>query len=148
MKGRDEGFTLVELVVVLAIVGILMTVGMASYRAMTQSSEAKAAQLDLLTAVKVQALHHLEEGTFTDDPATLFDLEPTLRYSADGEPAGTVVVRSEPGRTAIDVCLFARTPTGDWFSIYHSAVDGDRFGRAEPDACFPGIADDWSSGSW
>lgn len=148
LRRRDDGFTMVELVVVLAIVGILMTIGMASYRAMNRIADDKAAQLDLLTATKVQALHHLEHGVFTDDAAALFDLEPTLRYTPGGDPPGTVVVRSEAGRTALDVCVFTRTPQGDWFAIRHSAIDGDRYATSAPTPCVPGTTGAWSVEPW
>jgi prepilin-type N-terminal cleavage/methylation domain-containing protein len=145
---RDEGFTLVELVVVAAIVGILLTVGLASYSAMRRVADDKGTQLDLLTATKVQALHRLEEGVFTGDEHVLFDLEPTLRYTPDGDPPGTIVVSIAPGRAALDVCLFARTPRGDWFSIRHSATDGDHRGRSAPGACTPGETATWPVDSW
>jgi prepilin-type N-terminal cleavage/methylation domain-containing protein len=145
---RDEGFTLIEMAVVVAVVGILMTMGMASYRAMNRIADDKAVQLDLLTAAKVQTLHYLENGTFADDPVVLFDLEPTLRYSLEGDPAGTVVVRTEPGRSALDVCVFARTPQGDWFAVRHSAVEGDRYAVASPTQCMPGNTDTWSKDPW
>jgi prepilin-type N-terminal cleavage/methylation domain-containing protein len=148
MLRRDEGFTLVELVVVVAVVGILMTIGLASYSAMTRIADDKGTQLDLLTATKVQALHHLEEGVFTDDRRVLFDLEPVLRYSPDGEPAGTVVVSIAPGRAALDVCLFARTPHGEWFAIHHSVTGGDRYAESTPVACTPGETAGWSAESW
>jgi prepilin-type N-terminal cleavage/methylation domain-containing protein len=148
MLRRDDGFTLVELVVVVAVVGILMTIGLASYSAMTRIADDKGAQLDLLTATKVQALYHLEEGVFTDDQHVLFDLEPTLRYTSAGIPAGTVVVSIAPGRAALDVCLFAQTPQGDWFSMRHSATDGDRYGRSAPVTCTPDETATWSVESW
>lgn len=148
MRDREGGFTLVELVVVVAVVGILMTVGLASYRAMTRTADDTGVQLDLLTATKVQALHHLQTGVFTDDPGVLFDLEPNLRYTDAGDPTGTIVVSIAPGRAALDVCVFARTPAGDWFSMRHSATDGDRYATSNPVACTPGITDSWSVDSW
>jgi len=145
---REDGFTLVELVVVIAIVAILMTIGLASYSAMARIADDRGTQLDLLTATKVQALHHLEEGVFTEDDSVLSDLEPTLRYTADGDPAGTIVVSIDAGRAALDVCLFAVTPQGDWFSIRHSATDGERYSTSPPVECVPGTTDAWSTKAW
>ena len=145
---RDEGFTLVELVVVIAIVGILMTIGIASYRAMNRQAGDRSVQLDLVTAAKVQALHHLEHGFFSDDGGALRVHEPNLQYSAAGDPSGSIVVVIEDGRSAIDVCLFAVTPQGDWFAIRHSATDGDRYALSGPVACEPGTTDAWSASSW
>lgn len=145
---RQHGFSLVELMVVLAVLAILMGVGIVSYARMTQIADDKGAQLDLLTAVKVEALRHLETGAFSSDENLLLELEPTLRFSDDGDPPGTVVVRLEDDRTEIDVCLFAQTRDGDWFAIYHSVSTGDLYAESAPLACTLGSVAAWSQDSW
>lgn len=145
---REGGFSLIELMLVLLIVAILMVVGMASYAGMTRIADNKGTQLDLLTAVKVQALQHLDAGEFTGDVGVLFDLEPTLRYTVDGDPPGTIVVRSEVGRLELDVCLFSQTEQGDWFAIYHSVSSGARYGESPPMACTSGNVGAWTAEAW
>ena len=145
---RERGFSLVELMVVLLVLAILMGVGIVSYARMTQIADNKGAQLDLLTAVKVQALQHLEAGEFTSDQSILFDLEPILRFSDDGEPSGTIAIRLEDDRTETDVCLFSQTTNGDWFAIYHSVSSGDLYAQVAPLACTPGNVASWSPESW
>ncbi len=145
---RERGFSLVELMVVLMVLGILMGVGVVSYARMTQIADNKGAQLDLLTAVKVEALQHLETGAFTSDEDILFGLEPNLRFSDDGEPSGTIAIRLEDELTATDICLFSQTRNGDWFAIYHSVSGGDRYAQVAPLACTPGNVADWSSEPW
>lgn len=145
---RERGFSLVELMVVLLVMAILMGVGVVSYARMTQIADNKGAQLDLLTAVKVEALQHLGTGAFTSDENILFDLEANLLFSDDGDPAGTIVIRLEDDRTELDVCLFSQTPNGDWFAIYHSVSSGDLYAEAAPLACTPGNVASWSPASW
>lgn len=144
---RDDGYTMIELAVALAIVGVLMAFGVVSYGYMMQRAGDQAVQLDLLTAVKVQALHHLEHGTFTEDRAVLRGLEPNLRYSTDGA-GGELVVVVEPGRADRDVCLFARSDSGTWFGVYHSLHAGDLFSRSAPVACVPIQVAGWSRATW
>ena len=146
--GDDGGFSLVELMVVLLILAVLIVIGLTSYGRMTQNAESTGAHLDLLTATKVQALQHLQKGEFTTDVDVLFDLEPNLRYSSDGEPAGTVVVRFEADRSEIDVCLFTQTSNGSWFSIRHSLEVGDSFGLSAPVACTEGNVGSWPTDPW
>jgi len=145
---RERGFSLVELMVVLLVLAILMGVGVVSYARMTQIADNKGAHLDLLIAVKVEALQHLETGAFTSDESILFDLEPNLLFSDDGDPAGTIVVRLEDDRTEFDVCLFSQTTSGDWFAIYHSVTSGDLYAESAPLECTPGNVASWSSDSW
>lgn len=138
---------MIEIVVVLAIVGILTAMGATSYRRLHHRAADEAARLDLSTAVKVQVLHHLEYGAFTEDAVALRALEPNLRYAADGAD-GALVVVVEPSRQDRDVCVFARSESGSWFSMYHSVDAGDRFGTAAPQPCTPGTVAGWSTGSW
>lgn len=145
---RQEGFTLIETVIVAAIIGILMTVGLASYRSMVDRAEEERVQFDLVAAAKVEALVHLEHGEFTADSAALSAIEPSLTYGTAADPAGTVVVVIAPGRAAIDVCIFERSRSGGWYAILHSAFGGQRFARTGPVDCVPEVTDLWDTGSW
>lgn len=144
---RDGGYTLIETVIVVSIIGILTAVGIISLRRMTGLAEDRAVQLDLVTAIKVQMLHHLESGEFTDDAVVLHGLEPNIQYSATGDD-GTLVVLIQPGREAEDVCLFGRSANGGWFSVYHSVSVGDRFGTSAPVGCVPANVAGWGTAAW
>lgn len=146
-RREDSGFTLVELVVVVAIVAVLLTIGLVSYRGVQRQAEARGVHLDLITAVKVQALIHLETGSFNADAGTLTALEPNLQYSLDGAN-GTIVVASEAGREDLDVCVFAKTQDGTWFSMYHSSSASDRYGQSAPLQCIPANVAAWPTESW
>ncbi len=134
--------------IVLLAIAVLMVIGIVSYFQFKRQADDRAVQLDLLTAVKVQTLHHLDNDVFTDDKALLLDLEPMLGYSDDGVPPGTVIVKFETGREAMDVCLFTQTEQGDWFSMYHSVETGDLYAESSPIDCTPGDVAAWSNESW
>lgn len=125
MHRRDDGFTLIETMTVLGIVAVLMAIGLASFARYTHLADDSAIQLDLMTGVKVQTLHHLEHDVFTTDAAPLRALEPNLQYSVEGLD-GTLVVTIGPGRDDEDVCLFGLSGSGSWFSVYHPVDAGDR----------------------
>jgi prepilin-type N-terminal cleavage/methylation domain-containing protein len=144
---RDDGFTLIETMVVVAIMAILMAIGMVSYARYTHLADDSAIQLDLVTATKVQSLYHLEFDTFTVDGVLLRDLEPNLRYSLDGVD-GSLVVTIQPDHAADEVCLFGRSGSGTWFAVYHSLSTADRFGRSVPIGCTPANAASWSTEGW
>ena len=132
---------------VLAIVAILMGIGLVSYARYTHLADDSAMQLDLVTGVKVQTLHHLENDSFTEDAVVLRSLEPNLSYSADGAD-GSLVIVVEPDHTAEYVCLFGHSGSGQWFSVFHSTVSADRFGRSIPIGCTPANAAAWSTEGW
>ncbi len=147
LKRSEQGFTLIETMVVLAIVAVLMTLGLVAFARYARLADDAAMQLDLLTAVKVQALHHLQAGEFTTDSAALRSLEPNLQYSVDG--AGeTVVVTIAAGRAEEAVCVFGHSGSGDWFSIHHSLDTGDRLGQSAPAECTAAAVADWVPADW
>lgn len=147
MPRWDGGFTLVETVVVLAIVAVLMIIGLASYARYTGLADDAAVQLDLVTAVKVQALNHLEHAVFTTDAVALRDLEPNLEYSGDGLD-GSLVVAIEAGHAEEAVCVFGLSSSGKWFSVQHSLATGDRFGFSAPADCDAATVADWQPAGW
>ncbi len=144
----DSGFTMIELMVSLAIVGILMGLGIVMYGKAAQAADDVEAQLDLVTAVKVQSLALLENGQFTVDEDELRALEPNLQYSLFGDPAGTIAVRVEPGRADRDVCVFAISRSNTWYSMYHSTLAGDLYGNSAPVECTPANVASWSREAW
>ena len=139
---------MIELMVALAIVAVLMAVGVVLYGRMLHAADDTKTQHELVTASKVQALHHLETGLFSSDHDALTDLEPNVRYSLDGDPTGTIVVRTEPAREHRDVCLFAISRSGVWHSMYHSSFAGDLYGNSAPVECVPVNVADWSRQAW
>ena len=147
MHRRDDGFTLIETMVVVAIMAILMAIGMVSYARYTHLADDSRIQLDLVTATKVQALYHLEFDTFTADGVVLRGLEPNLGYSLDGVD-GTLVVTIQLDHAADEVCIFGQSGSGTWFAVYHSVYAADRFGRSAPIGCTPANAAGWSTEGW
>ena len=68
---RISGFTLIELMVVLLIVGILGTVAVPTYRQYVIRAHRTEAKTALLRLAANQERHYLQNNTYTDDLATL-----------------------------------------------------------------------------
>lgn len=68
---RNSGFTLIELMVVLLIVGILSAVAVPTYRQYVIRAQRTEAKTALLQLAANQERHYLQNNTYTDDLALL-----------------------------------------------------------------------------
>jgi type IV pilus assembly protein PilA len=72
LKKRDErGFTLIELMIVIAIIGILAAIAIPQFSAYRARSYNSAAQADLRNAATAQEAYFVDEDTYTDALQTL-----------------------------------------------------------------------------
>lgn len=128
-----KGFTLVELMIVVTIVGILASVAILSYRHFTKKAQAVEAEVALTEIHRLQQLHHAQSGSFAGDlDAIGFNPIPSLKFYsvgmrflggtdgiayqayayAKGDADGStriVLTQYEDGHTAIDKSLVSST---------------------------------------
>ena len=145
-RKKDAGFSLIELMVVLAILAILIAIGVPSFQGYRNRAHDTDAQSDLRTTMLNEGVYHLDNGAFTATTAALEALENTIRYNVSGDPAGTV--RVVLGTPATEVCLFSRSESGSWFTVYQTSDSGNFFGQAAPATCQASLASGWSTEGW
>jgi len=110
MRNRKDGFTLIELMIVVAIIGILAAIAIpqfASYRQRAQDSAAKSALKNLATA---QENYYAEHNTYTDAIGDLtFEPEDTITVSLS---ATTNAWSAEAAHTSSDNTWFYDSEAG------------------------------------
>jgi len=79
---RSNGFTLIELMVVVMIIAVLIAIAIPSFLGFRAGAQDRAAQATLTTAEKVANMVLIDEGTFPGT-GTLLALMPTIETSID-----------------------------------------------------------------
>ena len=88
----EDGFTLIELMVVVLIIGILIGIAMGTYRGARERAADRAAQTDVRTGLITAMSFYVKGRTYTGfDVATAEADEPSLDWMSPGPPQETQV---------------------------------------------------------
>jgi type IV pilus assembly protein PilA len=109
----DEGFTLIELMVVVLIVAILIAIAVPTFLGARERAQDRAAQANLRSALRAEKTYYVDNEAYTDADADLEAIEPALDWNVAG--ANQVDAAIEAGGNV--VCLEASSASGATFAI-------------------------------
>jgi len=80
MARRTRGFTLIEILIVVGIIGVLMSIAIPGFLRARRESRARAIQSELITIDSVTRTYVLEEGVGTDAGMPTLETLVTMQY--------------------------------------------------------------------
>lgn len=135
-ENREDGFTLIELMVVVMIIAILIAIAIPSFLGFRRNAQDRSVQSDLRTFLLAENAYHLENGSFTADDADIQSIEANARVD--------VVTINLLGD---DLCLEATSESGNVFAVYQVGEGATTYGtEACPEAA--GAPAGWSALGW
>ena len=124
----SEGFTLIELMVVVMIIAVLIAIAIPSFLGFRKSAQDRAAQSELRNVLLAEKAFWLEDGDYTATAGDITALEPNAVVAAD--PANGVFLDLN-GASSDIVCLTRDADSGNTFSIWESATAGTFYGATD-----------------
>jgi prepilin-type N-terminal cleavage/methylation domain-containing protein len=135
---RDErGFTLIELMAVILIIGVLMLVALPTLLGARTRAYDRATQADIRNAFAAEKAFYTDSLTYTTDPATMTAIEAAITYVPGDTPAVTHVVYLAVDPIPNTVYVSALSHSGTCYYLMEADGGGARF--ASDAAC--GAAD-------
>jgi type IV pilus assembly protein PilA len=133
---REDGFTLIELMVVVLIIAILIAIAIPTFLGARARAQDRAAQSNLRNALTAEKTYYTDSQKYTDVAATLKTIEPSINWTADGTPATAGQVLVAINAAGDTVTLGAFSASGSCFYIKDVAIGaGAGTFYAKPAAC-------------
>ncbi|MCU4184831.1 type II secretion system GspH family protein [Acidiferrimicrobium sp. IK] len=118
---REEGFTLIELMVVVLIIGILMAIAIPTFLGAKNSANARATQSDLRNAITAEQTYYTNNGQVYGAATDVSALEPALKWTA---MASSTAASTGNG---VDVDLTSSTPGSSAVVVGALGADGNAY---------------------
>jgi type IV pilus assembly protein PilA len=148
MEDRDEGFTLIELMVVVLIIAILIAIAIPTFLGARKRAQDRAVQSNLRNALTAEKVYYTDAQAYTTNGPALTSIEPSLTYAAAVSPTDIRTVRVLVGNITTGatinsgvVCLAAQSASGTTFALKDVAA-GTNAGTTYDKVDFVGVCND------
>ena len=108
-RDAEEGFTLIELMVVVLIIAILIAIAIPQFLGARSRAQDTAAKSDLRNALTAEKTSYTDTQTYTTTAATLTAIEPAIKWGT------TTTVTVSPD--TLSVCLQETSKSGTIFGL-------------------------------
>src|SRR3954447_5958777 len=123
-KGNEEGFTLIELMVVVLIIAILIAIAIPTFLGARERAQNRSAQSNVRNALTAEKTNYTDTQTYTATAASLTAIEPSLSYVAGVPAKGKNEVNVNVNAAGDQVVIGAHSASDKCYWLKDSAASG------------------------
>jgi type IV pilus assembly protein PilA len=141
-RDDEEGFTLIELMVVVLIIAILIAIAIPTFLGARERAQDRAAQSDLRNGLTAEKVFYTDNEDYTNVVADLDDIEPSLDWGGD-------LTITWAAATPDVVCLQQDSESGTTFAIADVATGAGAGTYYNRGACVADpVGAGWAQDGW
>jgi type IV pilus assembly protein PilA len=141
IEREDEGFTLIELMVVVLIIAILLAIAIPTFLGARERAQDRAAQSNVRNAFTAEKVFYTDNQAYSATPASMQAIETSVSFKNSGTLSATgnqvFIETATVGTTANGaVCLTAKSASGRYYvlkDISTGASAGTTYDQATTD---------------
>jgi len=136
---KDEGFTLIELMVVVLIIAVLVAIAIPSFLGFRSRAQDRSAQADIRNVLLAEKAEWTDNGAFTETEATLKAFEPSVEINTTSSATAGVFADLSVALNTNVICLTQSSASGNVFGILEdgSATGGTFYAASAADITCP-----------
>jgi type IV pilus assembly protein PilA len=123
-RDSEEGFTLIELMVVVLIIAILIAIAIPTFLGARQRAQDRAAQSNIRNGLTAEKTFYTDNQVYSNDVPTMKGIEPSLAWEAAATPSASGKVAVDVQDSANIVCVQAQSKSGTYFALADIATGG------------------------
>ncbi|HWW52481.1 MAG TPA: prepilin-type N-terminal cleavage/methylation domain-containing protein [Acidimicrobiales bacterium] len=124
----EDGFTLIELMVVVLIIAILIAIAIPTFLGARQKAQDRAAQSNLRNALTAAKTAYVDTQDYTTAASQLASIEPSLTYASGTASTGQSNI-SVFAPSATEVDLAAKSQSGTCFFLKDTTTGGTSYAK-------------------
>ncbi|MFQ5516958.1 MAG: type II secretion system protein [Acidimicrobiia bacterium] len=147
----DEGFTLIELMVVVLIIAVLVAIAIPSFLGFRSRAQDRSAQSDVRNTLLAEKAYWVDNGDYSTTASDLKAYEPTISLHATDPAEAVVAATASNSSTGEDiVCLSRTSDSGTIYSVWDGENTGTYYGTGSlaGSACTSSTPSGHSQGGW
>lgn len=136
---KDEGFTLIELMVVVLIIAVLVAIAIPSFLGFRSRAQDRSAQSEIRNVLLSEKAEWTDSGAFTTTESKLKAFEPSIEINTTSSATAGIFTKLSVASNTNVVCLTEKSASGNFFAIFEdgSATGGTFYGASAADITCP-----------